>query len=211
MNRKLIAIIALFTLGINSLKAQDQKFQFGLKVSPTLAWMKPDTKGVSRDGSKLGFSYGLEADFNFATNYTFVTGLQVTYRGGGIKRNDVFIPYTEKWNLKYVELPLAIKLKTKSFDKIRYFTQLGLVPGYNISTKLDVPSDTDIDAHKDLRAFNLSMSIAAGAEYTISGPTKLFGSLEFNNGFVDIVKGGEHVSDYKGVTNFVALNIGVMF
>ena len=207
MNKKLLLVIVCFIFTLNTLNAQDQKFQFGLKVSPTLAWMKPDTKGISRDGAKLGFSYGIVADYNFQPNYTFVTGLQVTYRGGGVKSGS----YTERWNLKYVELPVAIKLKTKSFDKFRYFAQLGLVPGYNISTKLSTPAESDIDAHKDLRAFNLSMSIAAGAEYSLSGPTKLFGSLEFNNGFVDIVKGGEHTADYKAVTNFVALNIGVLF
>lgn len=207
MNKKLLLIIVCFAFGLSTLSAQDLKYQFGLKVSPTLAWMTPDTKGISRDGAKLGFSYGIVADYNFQPNYTFVTGLQVTYRGGELKSGS----YTQKWNLKYVELPVAIKLKTKSFDKFRYFAQLGIVPGYNISTKLDTPTDTDIDAHKDLSSFNLSMSIAAGAEYTLSGPTKLVGSLEFNNGFVDIVKGGEHTMDYKAVTNFVALNIGVLF
>ena len=69
-------------MSANITNAQEQKFHFGLKVAPTIAWMKPDTKDLNKDGSKLGFTYGLMGESNFASNYALTYGLQVTYRGG---------------------------------------------------------------------------------------------------------------------------------
>src|SRR5689334_392224 len=65
--------------------SSDQKFHFGLKGTPALAWFKTDSPGLSSNGSTFGFSYGLITEFNFAKNYAFATGLDVTYRGGKFK------------------------------------------------------------------------------------------------------------------------------
>ena len=53
---------------------------------------------------------------------------------------------------------------------------------------------------------NVNMIIAAGLEYEISGSTVAFGGIEFNNGFVDMLDG-----DDQGYTNFLGLNIGILF
>ena len=51
------------------------------------------------------------------------------------------------------------------------------------------------------------MIIGAGVEYEISGSTVAFGGIEFNNGFVDILDGNSG----KGFTNYLGLNIGILF
>ena len=206
MNKRYLLLLLLFIFASNT-QAQDDKFHFGLKIAPTLAWLKPDTKGIEKGGSKLGFSYGIITEFNFQDNYSLASGLQVTYRGGklGVKGFDnLGNPTTIKstLNLQYVELPITLKMKTNLFDKYRFFGQFGIVNGINIRAK-----DSDNNDIKDkINAYNVAMTIALGTEYTISGSTTLLGSLEFNNGFIDILKG-----DQKAVTNYFALNIGVMF
>ena len=129
MNKRyLILVLIVFGTLRTPIQAQssDQKFHFGLKVSPTLAWLKPDTKGIEKGGSKLGFSYGIITEFRIQENYAFVTGLQVTYRGGKLN-----IPYTDfagnvykqkaSLNLQYIELPIALKMKTNAFNKFKFF------------------------------------------------------------------------------------------
>lgn len=200
-------------------KAQDQKFHFGLKVAPTLAWLKPDSKDLKRDGSKLGFSYGIIGEYNFSSNYAIASGVQVTYRGGALKfdsnSEDTVSSPRSKWNLQYVELPITIKMKTNEINKFRYFGQFGFVPGVNIKSKVNTPVEDDLEGKGNIKTMNLSMLIAIGAEYTISGSTTLLTSFEFNNGFLDIVKKGSATDaiqkDYKVVSNYFALNIGVMF
>lgn len=212
MNKRyLLLVLIVFGTLRTPIHAQssDQKFHFGLKVSPTLAWLKPDTKGIEKGGSKLGFSYGIITEFNFQENYSIATGLQVTYRGGKLifpsvpDVNGNVIKSKRSINLQYIELPIALKMKTNAFDKYRFFGQFGIVNGLNIRAK---DSDNN-DIKSSINAYNVAMSIALGTEYTISGSTTLLGSIEFNNGFIDVLKG----SDEKAVTNYFALNVGVLF
>src|SRR5690606_225918 len=83
-----LSLSAALCLPAFSLKAQDQvpverKIRFGAYVAPSLSWMRP-TANKSNDrvfasennGSKLGFTYGVMAEYSFADNYAFVTGLQ---------------------------------------------------------------------------------------------------------------------------------------
>jgi hypothetical protein len=211
MNKLLLLLITIFSFGTNITKAQDQKFHFGLKGSPILAWLKPDTKGLKSDGTKLGFSYGIIGEYNFSENYAIASGVQVTYRGGNLKWDS--IPNsTTKWNMQYVELPVTIKMKTKEVNKFKYFGQFGFVPGINIRAKFDAATESDLDGKDNIKPINLSMLIAIGAEYTISGTTTILTSLEFNNGFLDAFKESDLIkTDYRAITNFCALNIGVMF
>lgn len=231
MKRLLLLITIMFLSAAAQLKAQDQQFHFGFKFAPTLAWIKPDTKGLDREGSKLGFSYGVVTEFRIQDNYAFATGLQVTYRGGKLSyrpdNNFGLDRYNYEVNLQYIEIPLTLKMKTNEFNKIRYFGQFGFEPGFNIRAKAksNQPGFDEEDNFKDyIKPLNLSMIIGAGLEYTISGSTVLVTSFEFNNGFVDILDTQKVYNqnslpglptytdtEWKGSTNFFALNIGVLF
>ena len=58
----------------------------------------------------------------------------------------------------------------------------------------------------------MSMMIAVGTEYTISGSTTFLASLEFNNGFVDVLaKSKDADLEFKAISNYFALNLGIMF
>ncbi len=220
MNKRNLLLVIVFCLSVGITKAQDQKFHFGLKVAPTLAWLKPDSKELTRDGSKLGFSYGIIGEYNFSSNYAIASGVQVTYRGGSLnKKNPLNTKDSvSKWNLQYVELPISIKMKTKEFNKFRYFGQFGFVPGVNLKAKADTDLESDIDSKANVRTMNVSMLVAIGTEYTISGSTTFLASFEFNNGFVDVLKtkkandtGVILPGNNNVISNYFALNIGVMF
>ena len=203
-------------LSANITNAQEQKFHFGLKIAPTIAWMKPDTKGLTNDGSKLGFTYGLMGESNFAPNYAFTYGLQVSYRGGILNYDSATVLTRTSYVLKYVELPIGIKMKTNEFNRYRYFGQFGLVPGLNLSakttTKKGSVTESNIESKAYITDINMSMMIAVGAEYTISGSTTFLASLEFNNGFVDVLtKSNDSDPEFNAISNYVALNLGIMF
>jgi hypothetical protein len=223
-------------------ESDNMRFHFGFKFSPTIAWIKPDSKGLSSNGSKLGFSYGIITEFNFQENYAFATGLQVTYRGGKVlyryNNDNTFPEFEYKINIQYIELPLTLKMKTNDFNNVRFFGQFGFAPGINIRAN----AETDLtskgadnfytldpnyeDDFKDyINTVNLSMIIAAGAEFTISGTTVLFTSLEFNNGFIDVFNKVKQPHVYNppndeiyprsvnwtGISNFFAFNFGILF
>ena len=216
MKNKFLIVLTIAILSANITNAQEQKFHFGLKVAPTIAWMKPDTKDLNKDGSKLGFTYGLMGESNFASNYALTYGLQVTYRGGILNYESAAFSTRTSYVLKYVELPIGIKMKTNEFNRYRYFGQFGLVPGLNLSAKTNTEkgsiTESNIESKANITDINMSMMIALGAEYTISGSTTFLVSLEFNNGFVDVLaKSKDTDPEFKAISNYFAVNLGIMF
>lgn len=212
--RKLILILIIgLSLPVIS-KAQDQKFHFGFKITPSMAWIKPDQKNLERDGYRLGFTYGVQTEFRLAENYAFATGAQMSYRGGrlsidgGTDSLGNNLPNESvTFKIQYVEIPLTLKMLTNQFNKVRYYGQFGFAPGVMIRALKDVGTEDKIDAKDDINFFNVNMIIAAGVEYEISGSTVAFGGIEFNNGFVDVIDG----DGGKGFSNYLGLNIGILF
>jgi hypothetical protein len=227
--KKALLILLIATFAINA-SAQDKpagsKFHFGLKATPSLAWLHTDTKGLSTNGSKFGFNYGLITEFNFADHYAFSTGLDITYRGGKFKQTfpqdatGHAYSFEATNTLEYVEIPLTLKLKTTEIGYMTYFLQFGVAPAINIRARQDlkttdqyqggtpVSSDSsDIDIKKNINNFNLSMIIAGGIEYNLSGNTNLLAAITFNNGFLDVLD----ANDLKANSNYLGLMVGVLF
>ena len=67
---KKILIASIITL-FSTIAFSQGGFRFGLKAAPSLAWLKPDTKGISNEGSAIRFGYGLITEFALSENYAF--------------------------------------------------------------------------------------------------------------------------------------------
>lgn len=205
---------------------------FGLKASPSLAWLRTDSKYFESNGSKFGFTYGLITEFGFTERYAFATGLDISYRGGKLKSiitsknptgGDSTTSIQSSLTLQYIELPLTIKLKTNEIGYLTYYLQAGIAPGLNIRSRINSKitsesnnngvitnassEDNNVDIKKDINTLNLSMLIGGGVEYTLSGSTVLLVGLQFNNGFIDVYDG----NDLKANSNFLALTLGILF
>lgn len=91
MKKTLIAALTLF--GFTMTKAQDdsdKNFRFGLKVTPSINWLKiDDEKKFSKGGANLKFGYGLMTEFKLAGAAWFSTGFQVDYEGGKVEYNSI--------------------------------------------------------------------------------------------------------------------------
>lgn len=212
----------------SSSSSSGDKFRFGFKIAPALAWLKPDIKDYESNGSNVGFIYGLMMDYNFTKNYAFAVGVEVAYRGGKIKYENpagqevTSADYT--YNLKYVDIPLTIKLKTNEIGYITYYGQFGVQPGINIDAKYDYDytwtnpssqapkSDKDVDVSNEIVDSNFSLLFGVGAEYRISGNTCIMGGLQFSNGFTDLLKDNDpNGTPLKAISNYFSLNLGVFF
>jgi hypothetical protein len=222
MKKLFIVAIAIF-LASGSFAQTESKLHFGLKAAPSLAWLRTDAPEFKSDGSTFGFSYGLITEFNFATNYAFATGIDVNYRGGKLKSQETegdttFIIKVSN-SLQYVEIPISLKLKTNQIGYLTYYLQAGVAPGYNIRANADVETTitttsgvnvseeaSNQDVQENINAFNLSMIIGGGIEYTMTGSTVLLAGIQFNNGFLDVFD-----TDLKSNSNSLALTVGVLF
>jgi opacity protein-like surface antigen len=191
-------------------QAPNSNLHFGLKLSPMLSWTNSDIEGLEDDGSAIGFTYGLMMDFDFTSNYAISTGIELSHRKGKTKNDSLSF----KYNLQYIDLPVALKLRTNEIGYITYYGKFGFIPGINVKATYDLESSTDLVADdddvkfsSDINAFNLGLIVGGGIHYGLSGNTAIMVELLYNNGFIDILK--EDGNQLK--TSYVALNLGVYF
>ncbi|NNF02764.1 MAG: PorT family protein [Bacteroidia bacterium] len=207
--KKLILILFICSFGTELIA---QPWNFGMKVTPSIAWLKPNKKDIEGDGSNLGFSYGIVGDYNFSDNYAFSTGVEVSYRGGKLAVVDTNqISSSSKFNFQYIEIPLTLKMKTNEIGYLTYFAQFGFSPGVRIKskgeTKVQNTTIEDEDLNDETNPINVSMLVALGGQYSLGGKTYLVAAVTFNNGFINVFDNDE----LKSVSNYLGLSVGVMF
>lgn len=223
MKKLLTAILFLFLF--NSTYAQQGNsiftgFRLGLTAHPNFGFIKAENgKG---NGVNLGFAYGLLADFNFAENYSFSTGLTITTINGKSTEINALpyhlgisstapVGYDLKYKMQYIEVPLTVKLKTDPIGNIRWYGQFGISNDFRIGAKQNAEVDRKEVAHnyniKDwTRFYRAGIIIGGGAEFNIDAKTSLMMGLTLNNGFTNISTGRNNIRNH-----FVGLNVGVFF
>lgn len=246
LKRTIPTLTALFLVLFFYGKTQAQeakKVRLGLTASPSFAWISPDNKGYEGDGIRLGFKYGIIADFSLfqSNNYFLHTGFTINHVGGKLLTpsaevsNNSLVAVQNKniYKLRYIDIPLVIKLKTNEIGYMTYYGMFGSEIGFNVRAKKDYENIvtnkiTDHDIKDNVNFMKASLIIGAGVEYNISGNTMLVAGLTFSNGLTNILKGDANLVDSNGVTqldssgivkdrklvtrsNFLAINIAVMF
>lgn len=219
--------------------AQEQRFRLGMKFSGNLSWITPVSKNIERVGTSVGYSYGLMGDFNFQKYYAFSTEILFTDIAGSISHRNL-LTYTDSagttshsgvqydYRLKYVQVPLSIKLKTKEFGYWTYWAQFGVAPSFLTAATADisgktVPFDdpTKIRVNKsendqyEYDNFNdkvflirTPLIFGAGVEYSLAGNTALYAGFRMDNDLLDMFNADKNVT---GKNKFASLNIGVFF
>jgi hypothetical protein len=226
MKKLILAIVLLFTAG--SLSAQSN-FHPGLTFNPMFTFLRAQISGngatVSNKGVKLGYSYGLMADYMFADNYGLNFGLrfaqfnnEYTYAAGTFSDD-------QKLHKQYLQIPVNLKMKTNEIGAIKYYGQFGLIPSITLRTRADrttqvAPSPaivaTDVNENSLYRPFNLFLDIGGGLEYNFGGSTSLMVGLTFENGFVNMARQNDKYLAFNGYTidlrdKAIVLNLGIFF
>jgi hypothetical protein len=214
----IVALTSIFTTAfaqeenstITNSEDKLQKLRIGVYAAPTLSFMRPSAakdgaKTQENGGNKIGFTYGLMADYNFTDNYAIATGLQVNSTGGKINTanpaavNGEVLKSSFDYTLQFLEIPLAIKLKTDRMGKVTLFGQAGLAMGFNISKKttytmtvVDTGSNKNyvVDEKEkitgsigNIAPITFQMNIGGGMQYAIGKKLDAYVGLFFNNGF----------------------------
>jgi hypothetical protein len=234
MMKKIVFLIMGLAM-INMVSAQDKSFKIGIKLSPAVGFLKTDVGDISTNGRPLRFGYGLIFDRMFSENYALGFGLNMVEFGGHAEYTRLYsesgstptVQYVKRnySKVKYVEMPLTLKLRTAMIGKMIYWGQFGIGLGYLFSGYADeesradyVLSDIDptvaenevfvtsdgaksfddkLDIKKDLNPIRASMIIAAGAEYPISGSTFLSYGITYNGGLLSMYGTGDEVVKYR--------------
>lgn len=188
-------------------KSQDFKtFRIGVVGESSISWMKP-TMDVEHaiqyesDGSRLVAGWGLVFDYNFTENYTLSTGFRFGGQGGKFVYEDSIdnkrTSVDRIYKMKYLEIPLDLKLKTNQIGYFTYFFQIGLRPGFRMEAiaedeyRSNDPENKSVDLVEadESQLFHLGFNVGLGAEYQISKSFSAFAGLSYRSGMTDILDG----------------------
>jgi len=229
MKKLAISLLLITTVLTNGFaqSEDEQKFHFGLKASPSFSWLRVEAKDVKNDGLMVGFTYGLMTEFNITKNYAFLTGVDVSYRGGKyeqivsnlIDEGGVAVvrsaTLNRKQNFQFIEIPLALKLKTNEIGYMKYYGMFGFSPGMIVKASEKIESSNQAvqpdrgsrSNQSDFLAFNISLNVGLGIEYSLGGSTAFTGGIHYTNGLVDIWDLDKSQMRSDGIT----INLGILF
>ena len=233
MKKVALLVFVGFLMALQPVFSQIKPFRFGLKVAPNVGWISPDSDGYEMDGTVPGFSWGFVSDFTITENYFFGTGFNVSYINGKLNYPDRQIIGTDtvdgtlnrKYNLRYIDVPLTLKMKTNKFDKIQFFGQIGFSLGINVKAKAkdnfsykingsDKREASKPNISDEVALFKGSLVLGGGIEYYIDNSTSIIAGITFYNGLSNILKGDNTVDQMigqKAVPHYVELTLGVIF
>ena len=245
MTKKFLIIFTLFSCFTKPIIAQAD-YHFGFQASPSFSWLTNDNPKINGNGSLLGLKLGLIVEKRFSDNYSLMTGVAFHFNSGGkliydlpgnywgnsaanatipYRSNDTFQIGTElKYNLKYIEIPIGLKMRTQEFGPIRYFAEPALYFDFRADAKGTITGSPHFDQEKinisnDVGFLNISWALGIGVEYTIATNTTLIGGIYFQQGLIDIQKdsnkeytsSGAKADASKAVINAITFKCGIMF
>jgi hypothetical protein len=212
MKKTLLFVIILFitTPFLMAQNAGDTRFSFIL--TPQISWVKSDHQDIDNKGSHFGYNFGLIMDRFFSDNYAFTTGLTINTTGGKLAYPSKmtgeavdFEAMSQSYQLKYIEIPLGLKLRSEDMHRTNIYGRFGLSPQINIQAK-DKSGSSISD---EVRLFDLGYHLGAGIEYSLGGRNALILGLLFNNGFMDVTDHDQF--DDKAILNRLVFEFGFIF
>lgn len=239
MKKAFVTTVLIALMAAPALAQSSEGPRFGLKFSPNLSWMRPDSKELKSEGTRLGYSFGLLMEFPIGEqgNYRFATGAFLYNQGGKFSADHEYRTapgaalqtknLITDIKLRYVEVPLTMKLMTSEIGYIRYYGQIGFSAAFNIRAKADqeVPvydvsgvyttgfeNLTDEDIKDNINLFKAGLIVGGGLEFNFSGNTSLLAGITYNNSFTNVLKDVEYNGKKaKAYNDYIELTVGVFF
>jgi opacity protein-like surface antigen len=120
--------------------------------------------------------------------------------------NNAYWLKDRKIKANYVNIPIALKMKTKEIGYLTYFGMFGANIGIKTGAKTnDMVQELNVDTlgvftfdeslekskldiTKGVQPVRVGLKIGFGAEYNISGSTSLYGELNYNHYFINALR-----------------------
>ncbi len=207
MKKLITFFLAIFLIIGNSSAQEKGHTRFSFVINPQISWFSSDHENINSKGSLAGYNFGVIVDRFFGDNYAFCTGLTINTNGGKLNypANGQTPAYTQEYRLKYLEIPLGLKLRSEDIRRTNFYGRFGLSPQINIKAV----DGNEKNISDEIRFFDLGYHLGAGIEYSFGGRNALMMGILFNNGFVDVSKNGSF--NDKSIHNRFVFEFGFIF
>lgn len=172
------------------------KVQFGIKITPAIAWLNVVHNDMTAEGATMKFGIGAVANYPLTSSISLVSG--INYHGiGGYVFDNKSLSYVDtlgsyKINYKEIEIPIALKLQTVPLRKTSYFLQGGFSVGFitNANEKFTLKAANTDPQYNDINLYTnptrISYQLGAGMEYSIGRKSNIFALISYNNAITNI-------------------------
>lgn len=215
--KKIAAISVFYLLTLHLFSQEAQSLRFGFQASPTWSWMRTNDKGIEGIGSNWGLKFGALAEYYFASNYAFTTGLGFGLNQGGTIQNGfqagVFWPKSDlsapkfdtlpqnaklHYRINYVEIPFGLRMRGGSNEDspIKFYAELPVFTlGFVTKSQGDIrgtntQNTEDEDIRDDVNGLSLSWGLGGGIEYEVATNATLVAGISYQQLFTDVTNDG---------------------
>jgi|LauGreSBDMM110SN_4_FD.fasta_scaffold24499_2 hypothetical protein len=237
-----LGLVFLLLTKFTSAQGEGEKIEFGLGMNPCLSWMNPSMKIFNSGGSTFAFGFG--AKINYKLSQKYALGFEVNFQNININThyNKIDVEYksvtqtstdfTMQYNLKYLEIPVLLKMQTEPKNKLAYYGEFGGSLGLLLNQLADVESkelnisqvnteepeegdkfilknsDNNATIYKtNINAFKIGLIFGGGLQYHLTNGSRLEFGLRYNLGLTDIYDD----SKLEGSNHCAGINIGFIF
>ena len=208
--KKIVSIGLLFYFLIPQLSAQFNNLRFGIQLSPTISSIESEDNLINSNGSNVGLKFGTILEWYLSPNISMNTGLNFSFNEGGKLRydfggdllagNDLSSENLHelpdginiRYNIKYIEVPFHLKLRTNEKNQLRYYAALPII-NFAFRTKARANlQGGDIDIKEEninnaVSFINISYGLGGGVEYSLNEDLSLQVGLHWMQSFFDVI------------------------
>lgn len=201
------------------LSAQTGK-RFGLRVAPQLNFASQVLNSQTRTGADIGqkaapgIAFGLMYDDMLDETYGFHTGANLVFRNLRHMSRDSAGADMVRSTLTAIEIPLALKLRSRDLGGFRFRIPIGLVPGINLGHRETNLSQADRPYVRNpglFNAFTLDVLAAPGVELNVGRLGTLDVGLSYHHGLLNINDKRDGFVDRIVRTSYFSLDAGLFF
>lgn len=192
-------------------RAVAQELVFVVHADPVISWMGSNESEYVSEGARAGFDIGLNVLHYFAENYAISSGISLISAGGRQSSTEqhtlVFNNLTPptippgdemKYNLKYLNIPIGVRLQTNQVGYLTYFTDIGFDVRMLIKSTIDLPTMQIFaeNAKNEVFGMNAGWHIGGGIEYELNFDASLIAGISYAQDFFDIIKDLKDVNQH---------------
>ncbi len=220
------ALAAVILVSVTS-RGISQDLTFSVHVDPVISWMGSNSSDYTNEGVRAGFSMGLDVLHYFNENIAASSGIGFLSAGGRQSAvephtmvfnnfTQVVVPGDEmKYNLKYINIPLGIRLQTRQVDYLSWFSDIGFDIRMLLKSTVDILAEeiSNENAKNEVYGMNAGWHLYAGAEYELNMNFSVLAGIGYDQDFFDITKDLKDVyqaADKSGLRMF-RFRFGIKF
>ena len=221
INMTAIRVFTLLLMSALPVRANSQDLVFVVHADPVISWMGSSETEYTGEGTKAGFDIGLNVLHYFAENYAISSGISFISAGGrqSVSENHtlVFTNFHKevpagdeiKYNLRYMNIPLGIRLQTNQVGYLTYYTDMGFDVRMLIKSTIDLPTlqVSGENARNEVFGMNAGWHIGGGVEYELGIDPSIIAGLSYGQDFFDVTKDLEDVNQHEDRSGLRMLTI----